>query len=880
MLERIDKSKESRRVLIYSLTIFFVVVLVLPILIMFSKAFYLEGKFVGASNFIEYFKTPALRQSVNNSIWVSTFTAIICVVLAFIFAYGIERSNIRFKNIIHFIAMLPLLIPTMTHAIALIYLFGENGLLTTGFFGLIPFMQFSFPLYGKWGIVIAECLYVFPAIYMMFAIAFKMCDFRLYEAAEMFGTSKLRVFMTITLPSVKYTIISGFFSAFTMVFSDFGIPKVLGGNYNLLSTDVYKQVIGQSNITIGATVGILLVLPSVISFIVDRKYSKDINSMDSNAKDFIIESDKKRDVFCGIPIYLVTGFIILIFIAIGLAAFTEQWPYKLNLTFKWFTMNSVGVSPITMFLNTIFVAGISAVLGTILVTLAAYVTQRGVGFEKIRKFIDWFAMIPLAIPGLVIGLAYLLFFNDGNNPLKFIYGTFIIMIFANIIHFFSMPYITIKSSMKKIDSEYENVSETMGIPWYNVFDNVILELIKPAIVESFIYYFVNSMMTISALIFLYTTKTKVWAVEMVSAYDEGFIAQTAAIAVMIFITNLIIKYVVIFYNNKLIKDKEDRKVDINRVLQVINEKENLSQRKISKISGISLGKTNSIIKECVERELVKKEKQGKGIVYEITDKGFELLRENLGAIKEEKIVISKNNKKDIKTAVILAAGKKADFEIPVAALSFREETIAEKAVKELIECGINKIYIVVGYKKEIIKELLKSYKEVEFIESDTYETTGSMDSLALLNTKIKEDFLLIEGDLVFEKKSVIKLLESNKSECILLTDVSESGDEEYVQLKDGALFKLGKDIHQFNRVDGEFVGISKISYKLFELIIREYKENINPLLNYEYILLDVARDFKVPTIKVDNLKWGEVDNKKQYENLVINKNKIQSKNKN
>ncbi|MGL4850554.1 MAG: ABC transporter permease subunit [Clostridium sp.] len=871
MLERIDKSKESRRVLIYSLIIFFVVVLVFPIVTMFSKAFYLDGKFVGINNFIEYFKTPALSQSISNSIWVSTVVAIICVVVAFVFAYGIERSNIKFKNWVHFIAMMPLLIPTMTHAIALIYLLGENGLLTTGFFGNIPWMAFSFPLYGKWGIVIAECLYVFPAIYMMFAIAFKMCDFRLYEAAEMFGTSKFRVFKTITLPSVKYTIISGFFSAFTMVFSDFGIPKVLGGNYNLLSTDIYKQVIGQSNITIGATVGILLVLPSVISFIVDRKYSKDVNSMDSNAKEFRVDEDRKRDVLCGSIIYLITGFIILIFLAIGLAAFTEQWPYKLNFTFKWFTMNSVGISPITMFLNTVFVSGISAVLGTILVILAAYVTQRGVGFEKLRKFIDWFSMLPLAVPGLVIGLSYLLFFNDASNPLKFIYGTFIIMIFANIIHFFSMPYITIKSSMKKIDSEYENVAETMGIPWYNVFDNVILELIKPAIIESFIYYFVNSMMTISALVFLYTTKTKIWAVEMVSAYDEGLIAQTAAIAIMIFITNLIVKYTVIFYSNKVKRDKDMRKIELNKVLQVINEKEDLSQRKISKLAEISLGKTNSIIKECIERKLVTKKEKGRSYKYEITDKGFELLRESLGVIKEEKIRITKLSNEKTKKAVILAAGNKKDFDIPVAALKVGEKTIIEQSIENLLSCGIEEISVVVGYGKDSIINLVQKYRGIEIIESRTYEGTGSMDSLALLNTKIEEDFILVEGDLVYDKALIEKIQKIQTRDCIITTELTDSGDEGYVQIKDGYLFKMGKDIHQFNRVDGEFIGVSKVSTKLFELIIREYKENMNPLLNYEYILLDVARDFKVPVCKIEGIEWGEVDNKQQYDILVTKK---------
>ena len=478
----IDKSRESRRMLIYVLSVFFLVVLVLPILTLFKEAFFVNGEFVGIDNFIVYFSTPALSTAFKNSIFVSSVVSVIVVFLGFIFAYAVERCNVKFKNAVNFIALLPLFIPTMTHAIALIYLFGENGLISTGLFGLLPQLAFNFPLYGKWGVIIAECIYVFPAIYMMFSVAFRVCDYRLYEAAEMLDTGKSRMFFTITLPAVKYTIISALFSAFTMVFSDFGIPKVLGGSYSLLATDIYKQVIGQSNITMGATVGILLIMPSIVSFIVDRRMSKTVPTIDASAKDYVIKTDKARDIVVSTIVYLICAFILLIFGTVIMAAFIKQWPYDLTFTTKWFNISTVGTTPVKLFINTVFVASISAILGTIVAILAAYITQRGIGFERLRKFIDWISITPLAIPGLVIGLSYLLFFNKSVNPLKFIYGTFIIMIFANVVHFFSMPYMTIKGSMKKIDKEYENVSETMGIPWYKVFDNVVLPLSKVAII--------------------------------------------------------------------------------------------------------------------------------------------------------------------------------------------------------------------------------------------------------------------------------------------------------------------------------------------------------------------------------------------------------------
>lgn len=875
----IDKSRESRRLLIYVLAIFFIVVLILPISTLFIQAFFNDGKFVGIDNFKTYFSTPALFNSFINSMTVSTISSVITVFLAFVFAYGIERSNIKFKRTVNFIALLPLFIPTMTHAIAMIYLFGENGLISTGFFGAIPQIAFNFPLYGKWGVIIAECIYVFPAIYMMFSVAFRVCDYRLYEAAEIMGTTKTRMFTTITLPAVKYTIISAFFSAFTMVFSDFGIPKVLGGNYSLLATDIYKQVIGQSNITMGATVGIMLVLPSVISFIIDRRVGKSVTSIDSSAKDYVVKVDKTRDIAIGAITYLVSAFIVLIFTAVIMAAFIEQWPYNLNFTLKWFNVSTVGSTPLQIYFNTIFVALISAVLGTIIAILGAYVTQRGIGFNRLRKFLDWIGILPLAIPGLVIGLSYLLFFNKAMNPLKFIYGTFAIMIFANIIHFFSMPYMTIKGSMKKIDSEYENVSETMGVPWYKVFDSVILPLSKPAIIESFQYYFLNSMMTVSALVFLYTTKTKVASVEMVATYDEGYIASTAAIAVLILITNLIVRYGIEFYKSKDRNDKKEREMDIYRTLQAINEEDGLSQRKLSEKVGVSVGKMNYIIKECLKNQWVTKTEVNRRVKYEVTEKGFELLRQNIEAIKEDRILISKDSHEKVNTAVILAAGERPDFEVSPAGLSIGNTTVIKEAIRKLKLNGITKIIVVVGYGKEKIIHGLKDESGVIIVESDNFRESGSMASLALASKHIDSDFILVEGDIIFENNAIKELVESEKRECVLITDVSGSGDEGFIQMKNGCLFKLGKDIHQFNRVDGELIGVIKISYKLFELMMKEYKDNINPLLNFDYILLDVARDFKVSCLRVNDLLWSEIDNKEQFEKAKIIFEKIKQVNK-
>ena len=553
---KLNREKSKKILMLYTLIIFVGATLILPLFSLFKEAFYLDGIFVGFENFKEYFSSPILFKSALNSITVSSITSLIVVFLAFIFAYGLERSNIKYKKALRFIAILPIFMPTMTHAIALIYLLGENGILTTGFLGAIPFLSFDFPLYGMWGVVLGELFYVFPAVFMMFSVAFKSCDFRLYEVADTLNTSSIKKFFTITIPSVRYTMISAFLASFTMVFSDFGIPKVLGGNFSLLSTDVYKQVIGQSNITMGATVGILLIIPSIISFIVDLKASKKEISLDSKATDFRIRESNSRDIMLSIICYAVSLVIMLMIVAVFLAAFTKQWPYNLSFTLEWFNLSSSGISIWSIYFNTVFVAIMSAIIGTIISLLIAYVTQRFTGFSKARKVLDLLTMIPLAIPGLLVGLSYLLFFNKATNPLNFIYGSFIILVLANVIHFMSVPYITMKGRMKKIESEYESVGETLGASWTTIFGDVILPLSKYSILESFSYMFLNSMMTISAIVFLYAPKTKVAAVEMLAKYDEGFLASTAAIAILILVTNVVVKYGIEYFINKKEKVKQ------------------------------------------------------------------------------------------------------------------------------------------------------------------------------------------------------------------------------------------------------------------------------------------------------------------------------------
>ncbi|MEX0415538.1 putative 2-aminoethylphosphonate ABC transporter permease subunit [Bacillus sp. C30] len=547
---RIGKEEWIQRLLIIGMLLSFFIMLVLPLLQLFTQAFYdKDGAFVGVANFSKYFTTPTLVQSLQNTIWISGATTIISVTLAFAYAYAIARTNVFGKRVFQYIALLPLFAPTMMHGIALTYLFGNQGLITKGMFGLFEGIQI--PLYGPVGIVMAEVMYTFPQAFLILLIALQGSDYRLYEASNMLGASKVKQFLTITLPSVKYGLISAMFVVFTLSFTDFGAPKIVGGQYNVLATDVYKQVIGQQNMSMGATVGMILLIPAIFAFAVDRiTQRKQANLLSSKAVPYRIINNKKRDVISFVYCSVVTFMIILLFVAVGIAASVKVWPYNMSFTLEHFNFSSLTGDGIEAFKNSVIVSAITAVIGAILTFVFAYAIEKIEQLQFFRKVGYFFSIVPLAIPGLVLGLGYVFFFSQPTiqilglsvtNPFHSLYGTIAVLVLVNIIHFYSVTFVTATTALKKLDREFELVSQSMSVPFYKTFFRVTVPMCLPAILEMVMYYFVNSMVTVSAVVFLYAADFKLAAVSIVNMDDAGNVAPAAAMSVLIVVTNIVVR---------------------------------------------------------------------------------------------------------------------------------------------------------------------------------------------------------------------------------------------------------------------------------------------------------------------------------------------------
>lgn len=487
-----------------------------------------------------------MMTSLFNTIYIASLSTLFSVTMAFFLAYILSRKSVPFKKGFQFIAMLPLFAPTMLLGISLIYLFGNQGLLTKA--GLV------IPLYGKTGIIIAETVFCFPVAFMILMVAFSAADYRLYEVADILKTKSLRKMLTITLPNIRYGLISSIFICFTYSFTDFGAPSIVGGNYNVLATDIYKQVIGQQNFNMGAVVGIIMMIPTIAAFFIDRYVtSKQSSLISSKSVPYQIQKDPLTDIF-SLAFCIFVALFMLGFFGISLyASLVNIWPYDLSLTLHHYDFSKVAAGSASRAIrNSIIVSVLTAIIGTALAFAGAYLIDKTNISLKLKQVINYFSVAPLAIPGTVIGLSYILFFNAKTfavpgtgyalvnlfNPL---YGTMMILVIVNIIHYYSVPFVTASTALKRLDREFETVSESLGVPFYLTLFRITIPISFGAILEMIVYFFVNSMITVSAVVFLYTPATILTSVAILNVRDAGDIAEAAALSMIIFGTNIIVR---------------------------------------------------------------------------------------------------------------------------------------------------------------------------------------------------------------------------------------------------------------------------------------------------------------------------------------------------
>ena len=523
-----------QRALILGIVAILVVIVALPLWALLSKAFNTPAGESVFANFVRYFSTPSLLASLWNSLFVSLVTTFIVLPLAFLYAYALTRSCMPAKGLFQAISLIPILAPSLLPAIALVYLFGNQGILRDWF----P----DGAIYGPWGIVIAQVFYCFPHALMILITALATADARLYEAATALGASRWRIFWTVTLPGARYGVISAGFVIFTLVITDFGIAKVIGGQYNVLATDIYKQVIGQQNFEMGAVVGLILLAPAILSFAVDRLVQrKQVALLSSRAVPLAPKPRGERDAAAAAFCIAVASLIVGILALAVWGSLIKYWPYNLSLTLANYDFANFEASGWAPYWTSIKMAALTAVFGTAIVFLGAYAVEKSRGFAIGRGVAQFLAMMPLAVPGLVLGLGYIFFFNAKGNPLNFLYATLPLLVVNSVAHFYTVAHLTALTALKQIDAEFEAVSASLKVPFTTTLRRVTVPICVPAILDIAIYLFVNAMTTVSAVIFLYGATSKPASVMIVHMEEAGTVAAAAAMATLIVVTSAAVK---------------------------------------------------------------------------------------------------------------------------------------------------------------------------------------------------------------------------------------------------------------------------------------------------------------------------------------------------
>lgn len=519
--------------------------LLYPVVDICRLSFFKDGVFT-IQNYVDYFSNPRIFRSFYNSMFVSAITMVITTVLAFFFAYGLTRTTMPAKGLFFTISTLPLIAPTIIQALALILLFGRNGLITRYLLGT------DWNIYGATGIIVGEILYCFPNALFILYTTLSAVDTRLDEAAQSLGASSLKTFWKVTLPAAKYGIASAAALTFNLTITDFGIPVVIGGNYSVLATEIVSQVFGLQRFDLGATIGVILLIPSITAFMINYYLTRKSYAMISGqARPFLPPSRPLKKWAFTIYSVLISACILLVFVTVFFGSFVRTWPYDFSLTLAHFDFPSLGASvPLwTAFWHSVLAPGplrdmiaikyapiwtsllvslVVAIVGASVTLVAAYIIEK----KKPRgeQLLYSLSVLPAAIPGVVLGLGYVLAFN---KPYFFIYGTVWIIIINVIIANFTLGILSGTANMKQIDKSVEEAAVSLGAGPVTTFIRIIFPLSKVAFLSTATFFFMRGMTTISAVLFLVSAKIKLAAIEIIFLDVDGRTASANAMCTVV-----------------------------------------------------------------------------------------------------------------------------------------------------------------------------------------------------------------------------------------------------------------------------------------------------------------------------------------------------------
>ncbi len=487
------------------------------------------GAAAGLANYAAYFRTPGLSTSLRNTLAVGLTVSAATTLLAFALACAFARARVAGDRACRYLSLLPLYVPSMFFPVGMIYLFGRHGMLS-GLFG-------GGGVYGWKGIVFGEIVFILPHATLLLTTALRGIDSQLYMAARTLGASPWRRFRTITLPQARSGLLRAFLVSFILAITDFGIPKVLGGDCSMLATELYMQIIGLQDLAMGSAIGVMLLIPSILAFALDVWLTPSPAGQARAGRYQKPDPAFGRDIAASLFAWGVVAVPVVIILTAVAGSFIAFWPYDLSFTTASYRFeNSVyGVQP---FANSLIMAAATAAIGTVAVFGGAYIVIRTGVNRGLSLLYRCLAFLSLGIPGTALGLAFVFAFNRPGGAFDAFYGTRAFLVFHCVIHFFAMGHLISAAGLASLDARYEDAGKTLGVGRLRTFFRVILPLRLPVALDVAFYFFINAMTTVSGMVFIFSPDNAPAAVAMLHFTDTGNFSEAAAMGTLILASTL------------------------------------------------------------------------------------------------------------------------------------------------------------------------------------------------------------------------------------------------------------------------------------------------------------------------------------------------------
>lgn len=540
-MSTIESHNGKSKILLRGITLlFFLVFLVFPLIVILFKAF-TSADGITIKNFTDIFSETKTIEAFKNSIFISLYSSIVTTIVSFVIAYTLNYTNLpnKFKNLVKVFITLPMFLPTITYGFAIMYSFGNQGFWTNIFGTKI------LNIYGFNGLVLGYFIYTLPISFILINNGMKYVDKKYSLVSRLLMDSPVKTFINTVFNPLKSTLAISVIQCFFLAFTDFGIPASIGGKTELISKTLYEHMMGAiPSFSHGAVIAIIMLLPALASIIILKKLDNKSTHLDKSEY-LDVKINKKRDFIFGSISTVVVLIILSIFLVIFLIPFVKSWPYEMHITID----NVINIlsdnSLLSTYKNSIVISLISALIGTIIAYITAIFTTREKSKNNYNLILNSVASLINTVPGMVLGIAYLLAFSGTT-----LQNTLMIIIISNIVHYFSTPYLMFKDSLNKLNQNWEVTAKLLGDSWGKTIFKILTPNIKGTIVEVFSYYFINSMVTVSAVIFIVSAQTMVMTTKIKELQYYGRFNDIFVLSLLILFTNLVIKILTNIYLKK------------------------------------------------------------------------------------------------------------------------------------------------------------------------------------------------------------------------------------------------------------------------------------------------------------------------------------------